>query len=69
MSNVRLEINLTAGNAAFDDAPHAETARILRAMADAIAEGREGDFTLRDINGNKVGTGFFGCWTDEEADA
>lgn len=52
--DVTLTIN--TGNAAFDDGNReAEVARILREAADKIEAGYE-DFTLRDYNGNKVGT-------------
>lgn len=63
--NYRIEIN--CGNAAFDEqGPHVEISRILRALARRIEaegtgenmEGRRGleTHTLRDINGNRVGT-------------
>jgi hypothetical protein len=42
-------------NAAFDDAPASELARILRDTAKRIQENGDGEITLRDINGNTVG--------------
>lgn len=48
-------------NAAFDDAPASEIARILRDLADKLErdgvpmDGRE-NWRLRDVNGNTVGT-------------
>lgn len=51
-----VRITIDTGNAAFDDGNReAEVARILREAADRIEAGAE-DFTLRDINGNKVGS-------------
>jgi hypothetical protein len=41
-------------NAAFEDAPATELARIMRKIVDYVKQGSEGD-DLRDINGNKVG--------------
>lgn len=61
---IDLELRLESGNAAFDDSPHNETARILRLLADAIESGKEGDFLLSDINGNRVGRAFFEVWQD-----
>jgi hypothetical protein len=52
----RVTITLETGNAAFEDAPATEIARILRAQADLIEAGMATDETpLRDINGNRVG--------------
>jgi hypothetical protein len=51
-----VRITIDTGNAAFDDGNREyEVARILREAADRIENGAE-DFTLRDINGNKVGS-------------
>lgn len=48
-------IAIETGNAAFDDSPVSEIARILRAMADRIEE--TGIFPVpRDINGNRCGS-------------
>lgn len=62
---IRLDLNLHSGNSAFDpaDAAH-EAARILRALADSIEAGKEGHFTLRDINGNTCGGAFLEIWDD-----
>jgi len=35
-------------------------------MADAIFEGTEGHFDLRDINGNYVGSCVFDAWTEDD---
>ncbi|MNK49866.1 hypothetical protein D3C87_687310 [compost metagenome] len=50
-------VNMRCDNAAFDDAPEAEIARILREMADSLeSRGASGFFeTIHDINGNDVG--------------
>jgi hypothetical protein len=63
-----LNFNLATGNVAFDENPDLEVARILRALADAIEKGKEGQFTLRDINGNTVGRAFFETWEEEGGD-
>lgn len=58
MSSLRFRLELEASNAAFDDAPASEIARILRDAADRIERDGEGAFgpaPLFDANGNKVG--------------
>jgi hypothetical protein len=51
----RLEI--ATDNAAFDDAPAVELARILRELADRVEEAEAGDvLPVRDLNGNRVGS-------------
>jgi len=51
-----LTLTLETGNAAFEDTPATEIARILRAQADLIEAGMATDETpLRDINGNRAG--------------
>ncbi len=56
---IRFDLNLTSGNAVFEPGDAArEAARILRAMAEAIEGGKEGPFTLRDVNGNACGSAF-----------
>lgn len=60
MSTTTLELKFSSGNAAFDESPYEETARILRRLADNIADGGhyiQGDLT--DINGNRVGSFHF----------
>ena len=42
-------------NAAFDDAPASEIARILRSVARKVEQGAEGG-KLIDVNGNTVGS-------------
>lgn len=52
----RLTIRLNLENAAFDDAPMTEAARILRELADDLERGEITAGTrLRDSNGNTVG--------------
>ena len=60
---MNLTIKIDCGNAAFDDDPTAEVARIIRALADRM-EGAspDEDYPLRDINGNKVGAAVFRGW-------
>lgn len=58
MENLNISIN--TGNAAFDDAPASELARILRKLADRLeTEGApphgEEAFYLHDYNGNRAG--------------
>jgi hypothetical protein len=48
------ELKLSTANAAFDD-PYNECARILRAVARAVDEGRENG-PCHDSNGNTVGS-------------
>jgi len=52
----RLKVNIKSDHAAFEDrdSSRAETARILRDLADRI-EGGDGFFILRDVNGNEAG--------------
>jgi hypothetical protein len=63
MDKFTIEIDLS--NAAFDDAPMSELARILRKIADDLESGRV-ELTydrrpIRDANGNTVGH-FAGPW-------
>lgn len=53
-----LEIKFRTDNAAFDDSPEFETARILRKVADKIEQGlASGRYqNILDSNGNIVGT-------------
>lgn len=52
---MRFSLTVDMGNAAFDEAPSPELARILRDVATRVEDGeREG--AVRDVNGNKVGT-------------
>ena len=55
-----LELKFQSGNAAFDDNPQQETARILRELADDIeASGMFCQGNLTDVNGNTVGSFHF----------
>ncbi|MEN6304888.1 MAG: hypothetical protein ABFD96_19310 [Armatimonadia bacterium] len=53
-------LNLNTDNAAFEDNEGAETARILRALADRLENSAFDDYNgmwlLRDSNGNAVGS-------------
>lgn len=48
-------LTIETGNAAFEDDPLAEVARLL-AVAASLCEGGTSDGLLLDINGNAVGT-------------
>lgn len=52
---MRLLLEMRMNNAAFDDEPQFEAARILRGYAEDIADGTLRDLTLYDINGNNIG--------------
>lgn len=62
-------VEISTSNSAFEANPEAETARILEAVADRIAEGflsswpEEDPMLLKDANGNTVGRAYV---TDEE---
>jgi predicted deacylase len=51
-------LHFETGNAAFEDAPETEIARILRAVADRIDAG-EHLAKIHDVNGNRIGEFFF----------
>jgi hypothetical protein len=64
---VNLELTIKSNNAAFEqDAAGAEVARLLRALADSIAAGAEGQFRLTDINGNYAGRAFLEVWPEAQ---
>jgi hypothetical protein len=64
---VNLTLTMKSNNAAFEqDAAGAEVARILRALADSIAAGVEGQFRLGDINGNYAGMAFLEVWPEAQ---
>ena len=50
-----LKITIQMDNAAFEDTPMSEVARILRRYARAIEEYGEPNVTFHDLNGNTVG--------------
>lgn len=58
----RCEFSTT--NAAFEDAPASETARILREIAGKIATGESFDGVIFDANGNRVGS-----WSMDERES
>ncbi len=49
------KITVKMDNAAFEDTPATELARILRTLAEKIENEGPGICTLRDVNGNTVG--------------
>ncbi len=52
---MKAHITVTMENAAFEDAPASELARILRELANKIERNGPDACKLRDINGNTVG--------------
>lgn len=51
-----LKIEFETDNAAFDDAPEIEAARILRDLADKLeSHGHYLSMNVRDVNGNTIG--------------
>lgn len=59
MNMATWNIRIKDANAAFDENPAGEVARILRDLADRIeTHGDEGRIALRDINGNTVGEAY-----------
>jgi hypothetical protein len=51
-----IKIEFQTGNAAFDDMPGLEIARILRALADKLESATSGtNGPIHDSNGNRVG--------------
>jgi hypothetical protein len=56
---MRFEVKIKCDNAAFEDAPASEVARILRELAERIAPPSvlygDSPVTLRDVHGNTVG--------------
>lgn len=63
---IKLSLTMESENAAFQDGMHKhEVARIMREMAEWIADGAEGKFDLRDVNGNWVGRADFDAWEEE----
>lgn len=51
---MKVKITINCDNAAFDDAPATELARILHELEQEILDGTDSK-PLYDINGNKVG--------------
>jgi hypothetical protein len=67
MNEIFFSASLTTGDDAFQDGRHtAELAAILRNLARQIEDGAEGEFSLRDTNGNGCGCAFLGV---KEGDA
>lgn len=56
-----VRIEFATDNAAFEEAPATEAARILKAIARQIETGAAFDGTIYDINGNRVG-----AWSMDE---
>lgn len=64
---VEFEMKLHSSNAAFDENPSAETARILREIADDIeASVTYCEGNVRDINGNTIGSFSFEVSEEDE---
>lgn len=63
---VNLELTIKSNNAAFAEDAGAEVARILRAVADMIGAGVEGQFRLMDMNGNYAGRAFLEVWPESQ---
>ena len=57
-NDLQFRLTITCENAAFEDSPEAEIARILREVAVFLDAGIDFDAykSLRDVNGNVVGT-------------
>ncbi|MET3996018.1 hypothetical protein ABID65_007690 [Bradyrhizobium sp. S3.9.2] len=52
----KFKLEFTADNAAFDDQPATEIARILRKVADVVVQNGDLDGIVVDMNGNVVGS-------------
>jgi hypothetical protein len=52
---MRLTLTMKCDNAAFDEFPGVEQARILRELAESLYNGETGTIPLYDSNGNRVG--------------
>lgn len=52
----------TANDAFQDDGHKRELDRILDILSEEIRAGQEGDFTLYDKNGNRIGTAVLEVW-------
>ena len=52
---MKLFIEIEMENSAFDESPASEAARIMRVAAYQVEAGELPPFTLRDLNGNRVG--------------
>lgn len=65
VTKITFNLQMESLNDAFQDGNHStEIARILRLMADGVANGAEGRFHLYDINGNRVGSAMLEVWED-----
>jgi hypothetical protein len=57
---MRFFVEIETDNAAFEDSPGSEIARILRGIASRVQDVRgevaDEEFRVMDVNGNKVGT-------------
>lgn len=64
-TKITLNLKMESLNSAFQDGNHStEIARILRLMADGVANGAEGRFHLYDVNGNGVGSAMLEVWEE-----
>jgi hypothetical protein len=55
LSPMSFKLTIETENAAFDDEPEAEVARILRAVAERLEIAGLTDGACYDVNGNRVG--------------
>jgi len=67
-SNVEFRLAILSGNSALVDAPRSAVAELLRAVADAVESGRDGQRVF-DSNGNPVGNWFLDVEYDDEEEA
>lgn len=66
MTEKNFHLEFDAKNAAFDGDPASEVTRILRLLADKIESGETGHFHVRDVNGNRIGEGFYVPESEED---
>jgi hypothetical protein len=62
----RIALHIETSNAAFEESPTSEIARILRKLADDFENGNINSWHLIDINGNNVGEMSIQTCDDEE---
>lgn len=65
--NVKFNVSIDSGNAAFQDGVLTEIGRILDAVVDKMWNGQESG-SVRDTNGNKVGEWSLTITTEDEGD-
>ncbi len=52
---MNITVTINCDNAAFQPEPECEVARILKELANKLEYGGMGEYSLRDVNGNRVG--------------